>query len=43
MSKPLLEEAVAVKSQAIKNMVEHDCASNTIIPLPDVSSKTIAK
>ncbi|OIT20109.1 PREDICTED: SKP1-like protein 1A [Nicotiana attenuata] len=37
-----LEEAVAVRSEAIKNMVEDDCASNTI-PLPNVDSKTMAK
>ncbi|XP_016485260.1 SKP1-like protein 1 [Nicotiana tabacum] len=37
-----LDEAVAVRSEAIKNMVEDDCASNTI-PLPNVDSKTMAK
>ncbi|KAI3698852.1 hypothetical protein L2E82_42724 [Cichorium intybus] len=35
-------EAVALESQTIKHMIEDDCA-NTIIPLPNVTSKTIAK
>ncbi|XP_060193530.1 SKP1-like protein 1B [Lycium barbarum] len=37
-----LDEAIAVKSQAIKNMVEDDCVSNAI-PLPNVDSKTMTK
>ncbi|MCD7471977.1 hypothetical protein HAX54_012797 [Datura stramonium] len=37
-----IDEAVAVRSQAIKNMVEDDCASN-VIPLPNVDSKTMSK
>nr|XP_016472204.1 PREDICTED: SKP1-like protein 1B [Nicotiana tabacum] len=37
-----LDKAVAVRSEAIKNMVEDDCASNAI-PLPNVDSKTMAK
>ncbi|KAL1833279.1 hypothetical protein DCAR_0103356 [Daucus carota subsp. sativus] len=37
-----VEEAVAVESQTIKHMIEDDCA-NTTIPLPNVSSKILAK
>ncbi|XP_060193427.1 SKP1-like protein 1B [Lycium barbarum] len=37
-----LDEAIAVKSQAIKNMVEDDCVSNAI-PLPNVDSKKMTK
>ncbi|KAJ8549631.1 hypothetical protein K7X08_033338 [Anisodus acutangulus] len=37
-----VDEAVAVRSQAIKNMVEDDCVSNAI-PLPNVDSKTMTK
>ncbi|KAI3502369.1 hypothetical protein L1887_30403 [Cichorium endivia] len=35
-------EAVALESQTIKHIIEDDCA-NTIIPLPNVTSKIIAK
>ncbi|KAH0659095.1 hypothetical protein KY290_028634 [Solanum tuberosum] len=38
----VLDEAVAVRSQAIKNMVEDDCVSN-VIPLPNVHSKIMTK
>ncbi|KAK4719144.1 hypothetical protein R3W88_017482 [Solanum pinnatisectum] len=38
----VLDEAVAVRSQAIKNMVEGDCVSN-IIPLPNLHSKIMTK
>lgn len=38
----VLDEAVAVRSQAIKNMVEDDCVSNAI-PLPNVHGKTMTK
>ncbi|KAH0773447.1 hypothetical protein KY290_010584 [Solanum tuberosum] len=38
----VLDEAIAVRSQTIKNMVEDDCVSN-IIPLPNVDSKTMTK
>ncbi|KAK4711260.1 hypothetical protein R3W88_005773 [Solanum pinnatisectum] len=38
----VLDEAIAVRSQAIKNMVEDDCVSN-IIPLPNVHSKIMIK
>ncbi|KAL8109749.1 SKP1-like protein 20 [Apium graveolens] len=37
-----VEEAVAVESQTIKHMIEDDCADTTI-PLPNVSSKILAK
>ncbi|KAI3698850.1 hypothetical protein L2E82_42718 [Cichorium intybus] len=35
-------EAVALESQTIKHMIEHGCA-DTIIPLPNVTSKIITK
>ncbi|XP_049411086.1 SKP1-like protein 1A [Solanum stenotomum] len=38
----VLDEAVAVRSQAVKNMVEDDCVSN-VIPLPNVHSKIMTK
>ncbi|KAK4712571.1 hypothetical protein R3W88_007084 [Solanum pinnatisectum] len=38
----VLDEAIAVRSQTIKNMVEVDCVSN-VIPLPNVHSKTLIK
>ncbi|KAK4726768.1 hypothetical protein R3W88_031685 [Solanum pinnatisectum] len=38
----VLDEAIAVRSQAIKNMVEDDCVSNAI-PLPNVHNKTMTK
>ncbi|KAG5572024.1 hypothetical protein H5410_061790 [Solanum commersonii] len=38
----VLNEAIAVRSQTIKNMVEDDCVSN-VIPLPNVHSKTMTK
>lgn len=37
-----VEEAVAVESQTIKHMIEDDCA-DTCIPLPNVTSKILAK
>lgn len=37
-----VEEAVAVESQTIKHMIEDDCA-DTSIPLPNVTSKILAK
>ncbi|XP_060176209.1 SKP1-like protein 1A [Lycium barbarum] len=37
-----VEEAVALESQTIKHMIEDDCA-NTSIPLPNVTSKILAK
>ncbi|BFG20857.1 hypothetical protein CerSpe_071310 [Prunus speciosa] len=37
-----VEEAVAVQSQTIKHMVEDNCANNAI-PLPNVTSSTLAK
>nr|XP_016509628.1 PREDICTED: SKP1-like protein 1A [Nicotiana tabacum] len=37
-----LDKTVAMRSEAITNMVEDDCASNTI-PLPKVDSKTMTK
>jgi S-phase kinase-associated protein 1 len=36
-----VEEAVALKSQTIKHMIEDDCAK-TEIPLPNVTSKILA-
>ncbi|KAM0874460.1 hypothetical protein ACQ4PT_037407 [Festuca glaucescens] len=36
-----VEEAVAMKSQTIKHMIEDDCANN-VIPLPNVNSKILA-
>ncbi|XP_057769242.1 SKP1-like protein 1A [Salvia miltiorrhiza] len=38
----VVEEAVAVESQTIKHMIEDDCA-DTSIPLPNVTSKILAK
>ncbi|PHU26377.1 SKP1-like protein 4 [Capsicum chinense] len=38
----IVNEALAVRSQAIKNMVEDGCISN-VIPLPNVHSKIMAK
>ncbi|XP_006361573.1 SKP1-like protein 1A [Solanum tuberosum] len=38
----VLDEAIDVRSQTIKNMVENDCVSN-VIPLPNVDSKTMTK
>lgn len=37
-----VEEAVAVESQTIKHMIEDNCA-DTSIPLPNVTSKILAK
>ncbi|KAI3994494.1 hypothetical protein MKX01_012751 [Papaver californicum] len=37
-----VEEAVALQSGTIKHMIEDDCADN-IIPLPNVTSKIMAK
>ncbi|KAL6208855.1 hypothetical protein ACLB2K_019799 [Fragaria x ananassa] len=37
-----IEEAVVLQSQAIKHMVEDECADNAI-PLPNVTSKTLSK
>ncbi|AAF79899.1 putative S-phase kinase-associated protein [Arabidopsis thaliana] len=37
-----IEEAVAVKSQTIKHMIEDDCADNGI-PLPNVTGAILAK
>lgn len=37
-----IEEAAALKSETIKNMIEDDCA-DTAIPLPNVTSKILAK
>ncbi|KAL9241410.1 hypothetical protein vseg_015526 [Gypsophila vaccaria] len=37
-----VEETVARESQTIKHMVEDDCADN-VIPLPNVTSKILAK
>ncbi|KAK4340479.1 hypothetical protein RND71_041941 [Anisodus tanguticus] len=37
-----VDEAVALESQTIKHMIEDDCA-NTSIPLPNVTSKILAK
>ncbi|KAK9713204.1 hypothetical protein RND81_06G011400 [Saponaria officinalis] len=37
-----LDEVVARESQTIKHMVEDDCADN-VIPLPNVTSKILAK
>ncbi|KAG5616174.1 hypothetical protein H5410_015998 [Solanum commersonii] len=38
----VLDEAIAIRSQTIKNMVEDDCVSN-VIPLPNADSKTMSK
>ncbi|KAK4378289.1 hypothetical protein RND71_000151 [Anisodus tanguticus] len=37
-----VDESVALESQTIKHMIEDDCA-NTSIPLPNVTSKILAK
>ncbi|KAL9245631.1 hypothetical protein vseg_019256 [Gypsophila vaccaria] len=37
-----VEETVALESQTIKHMIEDDCADN-VIPLPNVTSKILAK
>ncbi|XP_071691427.1 SKP1-like protein 1B [Rutidosis leptorrhynchoides] len=37
-----VEEAIALQSQTIKHMIEDDCA-NTIIPLPNVTTKILSK
>ncbi|XP_016491574.1 SKP1-like protein 11 [Nicotiana tabacum] len=37
-----LEESIAIGSVTIKNMVEDDCASNTI-PLPNVDTEALVK
>ncbi|XAR72690.1 hypothetical protein NMG60_11019417 [Bertholletia excelsa] len=37
-----VEESVAVESQTIKHMIEDNCA-DTVIPLPNVTSKILAK
>ncbi|KAK8693315.1 hypothetical protein V6N13_070904 [Hibiscus sabdariffa] len=37
-----VEEAVAVQSQMIKNMIEDDCA-NEEIPLPDITGEILSK
>ncbi|KAI8024359.1 SKP1-like protein 4 [Camellia lanceoleosa] len=37
-----VEESVALESQTIKHMIEDDCA-DTSIPLPNVTSKILAK
>ncbi|CAL5210881.1 unnamed protein product [Lathyrus oleraceus] len=38
-----IDEAVALESQTIKHMIEDNCADATGIPLPNVTSKTLAK
>ncbi|XP_058729140.1 SKP1-like protein 1A [Vicia villosa] len=38
-----VDEAVALESQTIKHMIEDDCADETGIPLPMVTSKILAK
>jgi hypothetical protein len=37
-----VEESVAMESQTIKHMIEDDCAQ-TVIPLPNVTSHTLAR
>lgn len=37
-----IEESVAMESQTIKHMIEDDCAES-VIPLPNVSSKILSK
>ncbi|CAK8574920.1 unnamed protein product [Lathyrus sativus] len=38
-----IEKGVALESQTIKYMIEDDCADETGIPLPNVTSKILAK
>ena len=38
-----IDEAVALESQTIKHMIEDDCADDTGIPLPNVTSRVLAK
>ncbi|XP_058734540.1 SKP1-like protein 1A [Vicia villosa] len=38
-----VEQEVAMQSQTIKHMIEDDCADETGIPLPNVTSKILAK
>ncbi|CAI8583520.1 unnamed protein product [Vicia faba] len=38
-----IDEAVAVESQTIKHLIEDDCADETGIPLPNVTSRILAK
>ncbi|KAM7256416.1 hypothetical protein ACFE04_012157 [Oxalis oulophora] len=38
----VVDEAVALKSQLIKHMIEDNCADN-VIPLPNVTSKILSK
>ncbi|KAG6422699.1 hypothetical protein SASPL_113077 [Salvia splendens] len=37
-----VDEAVAVKSQTIKHMIEDDCVDN-VIPIPNVTGKILSK
>ena len=37
-----IDEAVALESQTIKYMIEDDCADDTGIPIPNVSSQILA-
>ncbi|XP_058734530.1 SKP1-like protein 1A [Vicia villosa] len=39
----VIDEAVALESQTIKHMIEDDCADETGIPLPNVTSMILAK
>ncbi|XP_058728015.1 SKP1-like protein 1A isoform X1 [Vicia villosa] len=39
----VIDEAVALESQTIKHMIEDDCADETGIPLPNVTSIILAK
>ncbi|CAK8574918.1 unnamed protein product [Lathyrus sativus] len=38
-----IDEAVALESQTIKHMIEDNCADETGIPLPNVTSQILAK
>lgn len=38
-----IDQEVALESQTIKHMIEDDCADDTGIPLPNVTSKVLAK
>ncbi|GAU38150.1 hypothetical protein TSUD_263740 [Trifolium subterraneum] len=38
-----IDEAVALESQTIKHMIEDNCADDTGIPIPNVTSKILAK